>query len=563
MRFLIYLFCLLWPVFADIGFDEGRNPTVAKVIRANLLSDRRSVFLSWEPPKEKGELIIARSNSIIDSPDKLYVADSLGKFPSGGPDGVKTYYDYNLRPGTYFFAIVLATDIRKREVKLIASQNYTTVPVIIEDSEGSLFNLGSPQNAELPKEENTDKFHVADLTAKLEKKAVRLEWTPPKGAQPKRTMYTVYRSTQPLTSLPLIQKAVKLAEVSHPTLTFLDQGLEKSQTLYYGVSVKEVNGEEHLPLIDKESTLRVFYVKDDRTQSAELIQDQEPGEKRPKKSPPKTDMQDAPGTLHTKGIGYERVGKGVLIAWKSPPNADATTVYTIYASLQPMDKGIVSFNSESTVKVATVIHPKTNFYLKELKKMDNLYFGVTVKSDGIPEDYNLIERLSFFRFSFDQDNPLPEATEVVKENSKDIPKEEKVSANLEPKTNSLIFLPEIENSFDDSDTQFQITRTEKEKEKEEIEPKETKDNLDAILRETYFSKKWELTIDRLGNYTKQTTDPQQLGKAFFYMGLAHNKKREFKEALRYFLRKETKDFEPERTKFWTNQTLEAMGKKRI
>lgn len=564
-RFLGLFLGLLVPLhlFGETVFDEGRNPNITKTLRATLLSDRKSVFLTWDPPKEEGELIIARSNSIIDTPDKLYIADSLGKFSSGGANSVKTYYDYNLKPGTYYFAIVLAKDIRRREIKLFANQNYTTTPVTIEDMDGVLGNNQSfPSLGQMGKEEprSGSRDHITNLEAVIERKSVRLNWSPPMGAANRRTIYTIYRSTEPLTSLPLMQKSVKLAEVSHPVTSFLDQGIEKSQTIFYGVSVKDWNGDEALPLIDHSSTIRVFYVFDKKNNSAELIQDTKIMSGRQEANVSQASVVPDPvGTMHVQAIGYERVGKGAVISWLPPEKADETTVYTLYASIRPLNDGIASFNSSNTVKVTTVLHPKTSFYVKELKEMESLYFGITAKNSSIPEDYTLQDRVSYLRFFFDRDRPLNgnEGKEEVASPEKSTVEQPKKEGLISPAELSRVPVKEEESIVDNSDTEFSFPKKE---ENAEVPLVEKESDLDAILRDTYQAKLYEVAVHRLEKFSKKEKDPKLLGKAYFYLGMSHIKRKEFKPALRYLLKKEAKAFEPERTQFWTNQTLEALGK---
>lgn len=104
---------------------------------------------------------------------------------------------------------------------------------------------------------------------------------------------------------------------------------------------------------------------------------------------------DPQGTLHVRGVGYERVGKGVVMSWLAPEGVDDSSIYSVYASTKPFNQGLTSFGAGVAVKVATVNHPKTNFYIKELKEIPELYFGVTVKSGVISEDFNLKENVSF------------------------------------------------------------------------------------------------------------------------------------------------------------------------
>ncbi len=553
------LFCALVPLFSQTIFEEGKYPNAARVLRANQLSDKKSILLAWEPPKEEGEVIIARSNSIIDSPDKLYVADSLGRYKSGGNSGTRTYYDYNLKPGTYYYAVVLVSDVRKREVRLFPNQNYTVVPVTID--EGGAVVSDNPAFPAFPEETKVSSGKIgfiSDLKATLERKNVRLDWNPPSGAVSGRTVYTVYRSASPLTSLPLMQKAQKLAELSHPTMTFLDQGLDKSQTLYYGVSVKDLDGEESLPLEDKKSTLRVFYIRDYGKNHAEMIPDDSvPASTNTKINNTVTVPEDRPGTMHVRGVGYERVGKGVVISWLPPEAADDSTVYSVYASTKPLNQGPSSFGSGTVVKVASVNHPKTNFYIKELKEIDELYFGVTVKSGTIPEDYQLKEQVSYFRLDFSKDMAVPEAT--VSSVTEDKPKEEN-KTNVPPITNEHGVTPTEIHPGSEMTEWVHDTRSPNGHTTVDYDLADT--DLNRIIKSTVLKKKFELAVDHLEKYISRQKNSHLLGKAYFYLGISYLKTDEPKKALRYFMKRETKSFSPERSEFWTNQTLEKLGRGR-
>ncbi len=547
---ICFLFGLLflYPIHSEINFDEGKNPTVIKVLRSSLLPDKKSIRLDWEPPRGEGEIIIARSNAIIDTPEKLYIADSLGRFKSIGLDGMRNHFDYNLKPGTYFYAIVMVGDVRKREVKLFANQNYTVIPTIIED-EASL-----PVSSDFPAFPGDASFMplvggVSELSATIERNNVRLNWTPPVGATAGRTIYTVYRSNSPLTSLPLMQRAEKLVEVSHPSLTFLDQDLTQSRTIYYGVSVKQVGGEESLPLEDKKSTIRVFYIKQPNKTSAEVILEETPKTQPTTRSEPVREVKpevDAPGTMHVRGVGYERVGKGAVISWIRAEEADESTIYTIYASTKPLDKGPSSFGAGSVVKVASISHPKTNFFIKELKEIEDLYFGITAKSNSIPEDFNLRENVSFFRYEFDRNLETPEEAPVTLADNETKKQEAKKDTN--------------EHYVSPADqTKMDVTREESRDNKEEkfatVEYDLGQTDLNRIIRETVFNKKYETAVYRIEEYLKRNPNEYLRGKAYFFLGVSYQKIGESKKALKYLLRKETKAYSPARTEFWTNMAL--------
>ncbi|XDD45442.1 tetratricopeptide repeat protein [Leptospira sp. WS39.C2] len=558
MKFSIHLWTVVllfsqFPVWADSGFEESRYPSIAKAIHASLLPDKKSIRIDWDSPKQDGEIIVARSNVMIDSPDKLYIADSLGRYKASGPNATRVYFDYNLKPGTYYFAVVMVSDVRKREVKLFANQNYTIVPVTIAEENGTPVVGDNPDFPAFPQDTNIQSMvgGVSGITANIEKRFVRLNWTAPTGAIAGRTVYTVYRSSSPLTSLPLMQKAEKLSELTHPTTTFLDQDLSKSQTLYYGVSVKQWGGEETLPLEDKKSTLRVFYIKQTDKTNAEVIVEQTPKRENPEVASNES-TPNLSGALHVRGLGYERVGKGAVISWLSPEAADETTIYTLYASVKPLNQGSTSFNQGTVVKVATVVHPKTNFFIKELKEIDDLYFGVTAKSSSVPEDYNLKENVSYFKYDFSKDNLPKDEPDIVAESK---PKKEPEKSEIYKNEHAVVpteIAPPKENLEPVNDF------------KQETQATVTYDlgqtELNRIIKETVIQKKFETAVYRLEEYLKYETNSYLRGKALFFLGVSALKTGDTKKALKCFLKKETKSYSPSRVEFWTNQTLNQVGR---
>ncbi len=550
----ILAYLLILPILAQSNFDESRYPSIPKAIQANILADKKSSLISWEPPRESGEIIIARSNSIIDTPEKLYIADSLGRYKSGGTSGIKNYYDYNLKPGAYYYAVALVSDVRKREVKLFSGQNYTIVPIVIEETDGpSEVGVGPL----FPSDGTVSAGFVSNIKATLEKRNVRLEWKPPQNAIAGRTIYTIYRSNSPLTTLPLFQKAVKLTEVGHPTFTFLDQSLEKSQTVYYGVSVKDGKGEEALPLEDKKSTIRIFYVKNNDTNTAEVIPDDSSSQDK-KTKPVVTVPVDPPGTMHVRGVGYERVGKGVVISWLASEGADESVIYSVYASTKPLNQGSNSFGTGSVVKVASINHPKTNFYIKELKEMEDLYFGITAKSNSVSEDFNLKENVSYFRYDFGKDLTVPTETDIAKPVENKLETDPKKQEDPKLVNQSGVIPAELQLSNDDSTIQNEdltLNAT--------VDYNVSEEELNRIIRETVLQKKYELGVYRLEKFLTGIRNSHLLGKANFYLAISYLKTGESKKALRYLMKRETKSFAPERTEFWTNQTLERIGRGKV
>ncbi|MGQ2844436.1 hypothetical protein ACT54I_09960, partial [Leptospira interrogans] len=109
---------------------------------------------------------------------------------------------------------------------------------------------------------------------------------------------------------------------------------------------------------------------------------------------------------------------------------------------------------------------------------------------------------------------------------------------------------------------------EKEQEKSEEISKDTKqeeefsgnnDELDKILRETYWKKEYSRTIRDLKPYAKNGNSVYMKGKAKFFTGLSYYKKGNYKEALKYFINKDSKFYNTERSEFWSKRCLSRIS----
>lgn len=520
---------------------DGDAYSVAGAIHVEVLKDGKSVRISWEPPRETGEIIIARSSTIIDSPEKCYISDSLGKFPSGVANGVTQIFDYNLKPGTYYYAAVLAHHVRKKDIKLVANRNFTTIPIVIENAPPPSnypqnTNNYSPQNnnQQQPPEGKylSDDARVTDISVKREGKYVRVSWEAYSRGIPGETIYTVYRSNEPLSSLTLMRKAEKLAEVSHPEYTFLDQDLHKSQTLYYGVSVKQ-GLKEVLPLIQNQSFIRHFYVYD---------QD--------KRKPPKesdsnvTNPDFAFDEMHVKDLNATPVDGGVRLDWKAPVNADDNTIYSIYQALKPLSGGVQTFLGGNVKKLGEISHPDTNVMVKMKSFQGTVYFGVTVRR-GDSEDFSLTQDQSFVALNASGGG---DGTESGGNQTADSGQGK-----------------EEGDGGSDTTAQEQDNHPPANQEKEPLIVQQDEPNdeeLDRVLKSTYWKDEFSEAVRQLGPYAV-SGDAEIRGKAKFFLGMSYFKKGEYNKALKLFVQKDVKSYNPERTEFWTKRCLARIsgGKK--
>ncbi|WP_010573355.1 hypothetical protein [Leptospira kmetyi] len=509
---IIFIFSILtlvsFPGAQDNTLNQNQveNYSVANSISAEILrKDENSIRISWDAPRETGEIIVARSSSMIDSPEKCMVADSLGKYPSGIAGGVTQIFDYNLKPGTYYYAVILAHHVKKNSIRLIPGRNFTTIPVVIEHA----LTPGTT-NTENKTPEIPDDARVTDLTVKKEGKHLRLNWTPYEKAIPNATVYTVYRSSEPMSSLSLMRKAEKLTELSHPESTFLDQDLGKSQTIYYGVSVRS-GAKEILPLVNGQSFTRFFYIGGPNkggNQNQESI----------------TSPEYSDDEMHVRDLTAVVDDMNVKLEWKAPDKADENTVYTIYQALKPLSGGTATFLGGNVRKLGELNHPDTTAQIR-LKSLDSkIYFGVTVKHQD-KEGFNLVENESYVAINGD--------------------KEESVADNAEDKQQ-----PKVQDNQ---------KNPQEDKEREEEEFSGNDDELDKILRKTYWKREYTDAIHDLKPYTGNGNSAGVRGKAKFFTGLSHYKKRNYKEALKYFINKDSKFYNSERSEFWSKRCLSRIS----
>ncbi|EMO75321.1 hypothetical protein LEP1GSC127_1836, partial [Leptospira kirschneri str. 200801925] len=238
--------------------------------------------------------------------------------------------------------------------------------------------------------------------------------------------------------------------------------------------------------------------------------------------------------MRVKDLTAEVEDLNVKLSWKAPEKADTNTVYTIYQALKPLSGGTATFLGGNVRKLGEVNHPDTEAQIR-MKSLDaKVYFGVTVKHKD-KEGFNLVENESFIAISPNK-------------------KSENSEESTEEKTQE--------------ETETPSSDQEQEQEKSEETPKDTKqeeefsgnnDELDKILKETYWKKEYSRTIRDLKPYAKNGNSVYMRGKAKFFTGLSYYKKGNYKEALKYFINKDSKFYNTERSEFWSKRCLSRIS----
>ncbi|MDH5718212.1 MAG: hypothetical protein OEZ22_11335 [Spirochaetia bacterium] len=254
-KFLLLILCINMPNFLGAQFitpdslgtekaigaqTQEMLDFVVKGIKADVLDPKeRNVRISWHPPAEKGEYIIARSTVPISTLDLMLMAESVAVVSADQ----SFYLDKNLRPGKFFYAIASKSQISQRKLFLYADENFTNHPVYISGESSSSSALSAEQKKAPPQ--------VSLIYAQLiEPEAVRISW---KGVNYPAVTYIVYRDIQPITDARRVDSAIRIAVITDGSEFFVDRTLMQNGTYYYGVTARSSDGAEDKNLTANQS----------------------------------------------------------------------------------------------------------------------------------------------------------------------------------------------------------------------------------------------------------------------------------------------------------------------
>lgn len=249
---LLFLFLSIIDFFNLRSQTIEKNEILIKNIKTKILEDR-SILLEWTPviTGEETEIIIGKSNSPIDTIDKFYMADSLGKYRYKRENPLTIFKDQNKEESLAYYAIAVVNSLKKKEIILIADQNYTTKP---------------SNSSEVPKTESiipvTPKTasHITGLIYEVVGEDILLKWKAAEYAKETETIYNVYSSIEPILydDLTEAENIKKLNSITHPNTSYLIKGGGKrDQTVYYGVTVQIKDTPERFDLKESDSCIKI------------------------------------------------------------------------------------------------------------------------------------------------------------------------------------------------------------------------------------------------------------------------------------------------------------------
>lgn len=535
----ISLFSILFLSISSFPiYGQKLTPDTPDKIKAKNSEEKNSVDISWTPPTDEGEVIIARSKSVIDTADKLFVADSLGIVSYKDDVRITSFKDINLRPGQYYYAIALVNSVRRRQVLMIANSNYTTSPVTVFENE-------DPASTTV----DTNRF-VKSIDVQKVETGLRITWELPENSEKVKPIYSVYRSNSPLNTIQAMRNAKKIIELDHPDSSYTDRTKDAVPGVYYGVSVT-IKDEEFIPLQNEVSFKRYGKepvgknkpkknVEDDSDIPSE---DEDSEEENPKKTKNKKKTKKQSGVFeeepyvkkpplvvkegfYVHEINYELEKDNINLTWSHPKDVDLDNlVYTIYQSNSPLKNIKELINSKKVKKLAEVEYPEKKFKIKREEKKKIFYYGVTVTVPS-GEEFTLLEENDSFLKVFPEGYKNPES-EKKEETSEAPPVDKEEPAKKE----------------------------EKKKPAEKPKPSESNE-FNLIMSEYYKKGKFTIAHEKLILLAETSEDFNEVAKSYFYAALCQYNKKNYKEALKLLLKDEVqKNYDSDRVQFYINQCL--------
>ncbi|MBR32157.1 MAG: hypothetical protein CMN77_12690 [Spirochaetaceae bacterium] len=560
----------------DSGYPRVRNLTVSPDSRFP-----NSAKISWEAhPDLSTNLYIVRYSRPITTREILLNSYNLTPEPLEPTN--TTFIDKDIPQGTYYYAIVATHELsRDGRLKLIADQNYTSVPFIVGRTGPS---DGTSCTADRDRAYKPEEFQVLDMVAVNTEKGVVLNWkkSPVPGIR-----YHVYRGPEPLDSAERLAKATRLGESREESPFFEDVNPADGSQTYYGVAVYDcVNKKEYPQLTLNESYISHTYVRPDRKMEFDNF---------------------LPGSF----MAYLASKDTIRLLWVDP--GPAIKDYEVYRSSEPIQdlqalsraKQIGTVSNGAKGFTDTGLRPGQYFYaliprstsgrkIMELQAGRTFTaFGVTIRGASFnPDEPNLFEKPGDGRIS--ELNASVEGDAVVFEwKFRSGVTEEEVQLFLYRSKEPIpdikaiertgVFLAEIpvtarryldrtggqkyyyafvENYPAKKKTNVYHTpnplgpETATEPETTDTKP-DADDRLKKILGRTYAIQKYQDCVDEVRNFLQEKDLPEEVRvKALFYQGQSYYFTGQYDQARTIFSRKDIIDQFGDRALFWYRRSLE-------
>jgi len=198
-------------------------------------SQKIGVRVSWKIVENRGELAIFRYNAPINSNLVLTDATLLGVI-----DGSSTSYTDNPeKSGTYYYAVLLNTEVKSGAVILVANENYST--------KGYKFFSKNAHEAEPIADNNISVTNIS--LQKTSKNSVRVLWN---YTGDNNISFNIYRSSEKMDTPEKILEKNKIGTVTQDKRSYDDLNIAAVNNVYYAISI-QMNDKNIIKLVADQS----------------------------------------------------------------------------------------------------------------------------------------------------------------------------------------------------------------------------------------------------------------------------------------------------------------------
>lgn len=551
------------PIYIARNIKAQRIPEIAGAVK-----------ITWEAdPAFDDEFIVGRSLEVPHFAERALNAKSIKVVPAGSE---MSAIDSNLPPGNYYYVVLAKQKVQERDVELLPNVNYTTVPVVIEKEQLSVPKIKLPEQVTL--------IHAMVIN----RNQVLITW---KGTQQAGIVYNIYRGNEALNSPSKVRNADLIAKLPSNKTSYLDTSITKTGNYYYAVTTKDIEGNEDLQLIpDQSYTVNGVFVAMEsqylvggisaKTYAQKFVKivwnEKVPNQKGKyliyRDSKP---ISNSEKLAMSELIGSTTIGRNEFID-ESPLEGD--NYYAVLGKLEDgtIDNVLVAKENytDEPVRVGTYIHPIS---IRAMVQEDKVIVQWSVKGKLGEREFNIARLENQVKRVDDiKSDKFIASVDINSKRFIDSPPSGKYYYALVPKEKSLWDSYEIVEGMNITDEPVNVMESKKEQmpiiaktEKKELEEnllKEEKkiqsEDIDAIIRDTFFQGKYNTAIRKLNLLIKEGLEEKDVAKARLFIGRSYIEKGMYRKSLEYLLRKEVKEHYPDEAKFWSSFAISKLNGRR-
>ncbi len=420
---------------------------IALNIKAESFSDDSgktcTIKVTWDlNPKYPGDYVVAKSNEVIDTVEKVRIARVVQTVAGAAKN---TVIDPDCAPGNYYYVVLSKASITENNIELYRDSNYMSAPLVVGES------------GTFPMVSNIKAIEADDLN-------VRLTWDRPGKSA---LFYTIYRSKQVINNWDRLKESERL-DTLVDVREYIDKGIATDVPYYYAVTVKSLKGKDN----------KAFIPDENYTTTGTLVTTRNKAEE---------------NKITTISAAPEE--GGILVTWDFSGPGDAN--FRLFRSVKQVENGseVVSGDILRNVNISD------GSYMDAAVPAGQYYYGLVPGSGTDLESYKLVPGVNITR--------NPAVVRLKEEKKEKIQKKEQKIKITEP------------------------------------------DDIDRILKRTFFKSRYKEAIKELSELVNSGVAGETAAKAKLFIGRSYIELGRCRKALDFLLLSDVKKYFPKDADFWT------------